>query len=173
MHNDDAMKRSTSLVTISRREFCAAVGLASAAGLVIAGCSSDGAQQMLDASVLPPDAGSGSGSGTCGTGTDVGAPTSFVLNTPMYVASGRFFVVRDSGGLFAVSARCTHQGVTIAVSGSQYRCPAHGATFTFSGAVTGGPTNTALVHFSMCLLPHGHVGVSTGTMVPATTRLMA
>ncbi|HEX7700077.1 MAG TPA: Rieske (2Fe-2S) protein [Kofleriaceae bacterium] len=146
------------------------IGLASAAGVVIAGCSSDGSQQAPDASVLPPDA--GSGSATCGTGTDVGAPTAFVLNTPMYFSSGKFFVVRDSGGLFAVSARCTHQGVTILVSGSQYRCPSHGATFMFNGTVTGGPTSTSLVHFSMCTLANGHVGVMAGTTVPASTRLM-
>jgi nitrite reductase/ring-hydroxylating ferredoxin subunit len=97
----------------------------------------------------------------------------FVLNTPVYIASGRFFVVRDSGGLFAVSARCTHQGVTIAVSGSQYRCPAHGATFSFNGSVTGGPTSVSLSHFSMCLLANGHVGVAPATVVPASTRLMA
>jgi nitrite reductase/ring-hydroxylating ferredoxin subunit len=165
------MKRSSSLVTISRREFCAVVGLAGAAGLVIVGCSSDTSQQNPDASVPPPDA-AGSGSATCGTGTDVGAPTAFVLNTPMYFSSGRFFVVRDSGGLFAVSARCTHQGVTIAVSGSQYRCPSHGATFMFNGTVTGGPTSTSLPHFSMCMLANGHVGVMAGTTVPAATRLM-
>jgi nitrite reductase/ring-hydroxylating ferredoxin subunit len=165
------MKRSSSLVTISRREFCAAIGLASAAGFVIVGCSSDGtSQQTPDASLPPPDA--GSGSATCGTGTDVGAPTAFVLDTPMYFSSGKFFVVRDSGGLFAVSARCTHQGVTIAVSGSQYRCPSHGATFMFNGTVTGGPTSTSLPHFSMCTLANGHVGVMPGTTVPAATRLM-
>jgi nitrite reductase/ring-hydroxylating ferredoxin subunit len=165
------MKRSSSLVTISRREFCAVVGLATAAGVVI-GCSSNGSPQSPDASVPPPDA-SGSGSGTCGTGTDVGAPTAFVLNTPKYFATGNFFVVRDSGGLFAVSARCTHQGVTVAVSGTEYRCPAHGATFMFNGTVTGGPTSTSLSHFSMCLLSNGHVGVAAGTTVPAATRLMA
>ena|SRR5450432_3421474 len=166
------MKRSSSLVSLvslSRREFCAAVGLATAGGLVIVGCSSD-SQQSPDAS-LPPDAGSGS-SGTCGTGTDVGLPATFTLNTPVYIASGRFFVVRDSGGLFAVSARCTHQGVTVGISGSQYRCPAHGATFMFNGTVTGGPTSTSLSHFSMCTLANGHVGVAPGTTVPAATRLM-
>ncbi|MEO8840407.1 MAG: Rieske (2Fe-2S) protein [Kofleriaceae bacterium] len=95
----------------------------------------------------------------------------FTLNTPVYIASGRFFVVRDSAGLFAVSARCTHQGVTVAISGTQYRCPAHGATFMFNGTVTGGPASSSLVHFSMCTLGNGHVGVST-TTVPASTRLM-
>ncbi|MEO8840966.1 MAG: Rieske (2Fe-2S) protein [Kofleriaceae bacterium] len=164
------MKRSTHL-TISRREFCVAIGLATAGGLVIVGCSSEGSQLPPDASQLPLDAG-GSGSSSCGTGTDVGAPATFTLNTPVYVASGRFFVVRDSGGLFAVSARCTHQGVTVAISGSQYRCPAHGATFMFNGTVTGGPATTSLVHFSMCTLANGHVGVSTTTTVPASTRLM-
>jgi len=165
------MKRAPGLLTLSRREFCAAVGLA-AGGLAIVGCSSDGTSQLgPDGSVPPPDA-SGSGSATCGTGTDVGPPMMFTLNTPVYVASGKFFVVRDSGGLFAVSARCTHQGVTIAVSGSQYRCPAHGAMFAFSGTVTGGPASVSLSHFSMCTLANGHVGVLAGTTVPAATRLM-
>src|SRR5664279_5413028 len=66
------MKRSSSLVTITRREFCAAVGFASAAGLVIAGCSSDGSPQAPDASVLPLPASGGSteASGACGDPSD-------------------------------------------------------------------------------------------------------
>jgi cytochrome b6-f complex iron-sulfur subunit len=159
-----AMKRPPGLVTLSRRDFCSVLGLASAAGVVIS-CSSDSSGTTPDAAKAQPDA------GTCATGTDVGAPASFQMNTPVYNAAGRFFVVRDANGLYAVSARCTHQGVAVVTSGSSFRCPAHGATFTFDGAVTGGPTFTPLPHLSMCLLANGHVGVSANVTVPATTRL--
>jgi Rieske Fe-S protein len=164
------MKRSPALSCISRREFCAAIGLATG-GLVIAGCSSDSGNGTPDATTTPDAAGSGGGGACATSGTDVGSASTFVLNTPVYVASGRFFVVRDSGGLFAVSARCTHQGVTVAVSGAQYRCPAHGATFKFDGTVTSGPASTSLVHYAMCTLANGHIGVSATTTVSAATRL--
>ena len=105
--------------------------------------------------------------------TDVGAASTFTLNTPVYHSSGNFFVVRDSNGLYALSSRCTHQGVTVQTSGGQFYCPAHGATFTYNGAVTGGPTSTALPHYAMCTLANGHVAVVTSQTVSASQRLVA
>ena len=124
-----------------------------------------------DAAEHPPDATEVASSCT-GTPQDCGAPSSITTSTPT-LFSNKFFVCRDANGIFAVTAKCTHQGATMEVSGSEFYCPRHGAEFTFAGAVISGPTNTALAHYSVCLLPNGHVGVDTSTKVAASTRLDA
>jgi cytochrome b6-f complex iron-sulfur subunit len=180
------MRRAHGLVEVSRRDFCAMA--AACGGLAIAGCVDGGANVVgtgpLGGGPGGPDAGTHTGDGsmvtnpdggsgaTCSpSATDVGAPATFTLNTPKYF-SGKYFVVRDSGGLYAVSSLCTHEGATNAVFGTNFRCPRHGALFTFNGAIVSGPVSKVLVHYSMCTLANGHVGVMT-TIVSAATRLVA
>jgi cytochrome b6-f complex iron-sulfur subunit len=156
------MKRSDALIAISRRQFCS--GLAGCVGIIAAaGCGSSDAQ-MVDAP--------GSG-GVCSTATalDVGTPSTFALNTPVYFAAGFVFVVRDANGLYALTARCPHQGFTTRVEGSFFVCPRHGSEFSFDGAVLTGPAFQPLVHFAMCTLDNGHVGVFTSQTVPDSQRL--
>jgi Rieske Fe-S protein len=48
-------------------------------------------------------------------------------------------LVRTGAASFAAfSLRCPHQGATVEVQGSSFRCPAHGARFNGSGTWTGG-----------------------------------
>lgn len=116
-----------------------------------------------------PDASSGP---VCtGSPTDVGAASAFTTGSPTYVSSGRFFVVRDSGGVYALTALCTHEGATCQVQSGEFYCPRHGATFTYDGAILGGPVSRPLVHYSMCVMSNGHLGVDTSTTVSSTTRL--
>ena len=159
------MKRPGGLVTISRRQFC--TGLAGGVGIAaLSACA--------DSPHADPDGGNGSG-GVCGAaGTlDVGAPSSFVMNTPVYFADGFVFVVRDANGLYALTARCPHQGFTTRVDGSDFVCPRHGSLFSLDGAVLTGPATMPLVHFAMCMLDNGHVGVLTTQTVADTERLNA
>lgn len=186
------MKRAEGLLVVTRRGFCG--GVASCLGLAIAGCTDGDTSVVQTGGLSGPDgehsgSGSGSGSGTIDAGvpgdggtaatcpstgaTDVGSPSAFVLNKPVYFSSGNFFVVRDSGGLYALTARCTHQGVTVEALTSEFYCPAHGATFDFDGTVTGGPALTNLVHYEMCMLSNGHVGVVKSQTVSQSQRLMA
>ena len=109
----------------------------------------------------PPDA--AIGPACTGSATDVGTAATFVTGTPVYFASGRFFVVRDAGGLYALTARCTHEGVTCRVSSGEFLCPRHGAQFRFDGAIISGPVSQPLAHFAMCILANGNVGVTTTT----------
>ena len=162
------MRRTPELVTFTRREVCG--GLAVCVGAaVVAGCGGDSSGVTADA---PPDTG-GSG-GACATGAaDVGAPTTFTTNKPVYFSTGNFFVVRDAGGLYALTARCTHEGATTVAQTSDFYCPRHGAMFDFNGTVTRGPAVTPLIHYAMCMLPNGHVGVNTTMTVAKTTRLSA
>lgn len=159
-----AMKRPDALFTISRRQFCSGlagcVGIAAAAGC---GGSSDG--PVIDA---PPQAG-----GVCPTtgAVDVGAPSAFLLNMPVYVSTGFLFIVRDANGLYALTARCPHQGFTTKVEGAYFVCPRHGSEFSFDGAVLTGPATQPLVHYAMCTLDNGHVGVLTSQTVSDSQRL--
>ncbi|HUJ59181.1 MAG TPA: Rieske (2Fe-2S) protein [Kofleriaceae bacterium] len=187
------MKRAEGLVvTVSRREFC--TGLASCLGIAsLASCIDSstviqtgplGGPEGSGSNPDMPDAGSGSNPPPPGDGgvqptcpssgvTDVGAPTTFQTNTPVYFSSGGFFVVRDSGGLYALTSKCTHEGATIEVQGSDFYCPRHGAKFTFDGDVVSGPVFTGLVHYAMCTLAGGHVGVIKSQTVSETQRLNA
>jgi cytochrome b6-f complex iron-sulfur subunit len=183
------MRRTDKLVEISRRDFCAFASL----GLVVAGCT-DGSSGVVQTGPLgtepdapqgsPPDARPGSpdarpgnpdaaGGPVCGSGaTDVGAASTFVSGSPKRFSSG-YFVVRDSGGLYAVSSICTHEGATCTVSSGVFYCPRHGAEFTFNGDVISGPVFTGLVHYAMCFMPNGNVGVIKSQQVSQSQRLVA
>jgi cytochrome b6-f complex iron-sulfur subunit len=158
------MKRPDALVTLSRRHFCS--GLAGCAGLaVVVGCGSSGGGT---------DAPPGSG-GVCPTtgALDVGAPSTFMMDMPVYFAMGFVFVVRDASGLYALTARCPHQGFTTRIEGTLFVCPRHGSQFSLEGAVLTGPATQPLVHYAMCKLDNGNVGVLTSQMVDDSVRLDA
>ena len=172
--------------TLDRRGFCQLLG-ACAAGLALAACT-DGSDAVETGPLggdqpdaaggthdAPVQGGDGGGSGsTCGTSPqDVGMPNAFNMNTATLF--GTFFLVRDSRGLYAVSSQCTHRtGVTIGNIGSQeFRCPRHGATYKYDGTIISGPVTRGLVHYAICLLPNGHVGVSASQTVPTDVRLSA
>ena len=88
-------------------------------------------------------------------------------------SGGNFFVVRDAGGLYVVSARCTHEGATCTVQTNQFYCPRHAAKFDLNGGPVSGPVVTALSHFAMCTLANGRVGVIITMKVAKTDRLVA
>lgn len=182
------MRRAKALIELSRREFCGFVCL----GAAFAAACTDGETGAIqtgglngsdgtappDGSVGPTDGStgdSGMSAGACsGTYVDVGAASSFVANKPQKFGSPNyFFVMRDANGLYALTSKCTHEHVVVNDTGSQYFCPAHGAQFTYNGAVISGPTSTPLTHYAMCTLPNGHVGVQTSIHVSASTRLVA
>ena len=168
---------------LSRRDFCALACLTLATSCVDGNTRAietgglDGSDGTLppDASTIIPPGDGGVVAGACsGTNIDVGLATSFVANIPKLFASPNYFyVIRDSNGLYALTSKCSHQHVQLNISGTQFHCPAHGADFTFNGAVIDGPTNKVLVHYAMCTLPNGHVGVQTAMQVTAATRLVA
>ena len=110
-----------------------------------------------------------SGLGGCskGQGTSVLAPTNvdFILdltqsaNQPLTTAGG--FVYRNGiiiaqtlgGQYIAVSQTCTHQNFTVTyVPGNHdFYCSGHGASFSESGQVTGGPARRPLATYQTSL----------------------
>lgn len=53
----------------------------------------------------------------------------------------RIFLIRDGGGLAALSSTCSHLGCSVRWDGASrlFRCPCHGGTYRPDGAVAGGP----------------------------------
>lgn len=83
-------------------------------------------------------------------------------------------IARDSGGLYAMTVTCTHQGCEVEPSGSGnsvvLNCPCHGSRFDRNGAVVRGPAGAPLVHFAVDVDSAGNVTVHGGTQVDASTR---
>lgn len=106
----------------------------------------------------------------CTRGGDVGAVTAFAVNTWTSVRAMGIIVGRDSGGLYAFSALCTHSGCVVTVnSDGTSDCPCHNSRFDANGRVTRGPASSDLQHFAV-LVCAGRVRVDQGAIVAATTR---
>ena len=83
---------------------------------------------------------------------------------------------RDAGGLYAMTAVCTHQGCLVSVVGAapqSLSCPCHGSTFSNTGAVTGGPARAPLQHFQVQVAASGAVTVCDGVPVASNARTPA
>ncbi len=85
-------------------------------------------------------------------------PTRFVLGTPADFPPGSvtlregIFVLRDSAGLFAVKAECSHLGCRIRWNAGEavFDCPCHGSRYDQRGGYLSGPARKPLtpVHLS-------------------------
>jgi Rieske Fe-S protein len=82
---------------------------------------------------------------------------------------------RDSGGIYALSLICTHEGCDISNSGfvaaSGIQCDCHGAVFDAQGNVLRGPARSSLVHFAVTEDAAGQLTIHTDQEVPSATRL--
>jgi Rieske Fe-S protein len=123
----------------------------------------------------PPDAGASRPAASCGNGgfSTGRAASAFAMGTGTYFSAVRAFVCRDGGGLYALSASCTHAGVTINFSNNSggFHCPAHGSNFDLQGGVTRGPANNPLRHFLVCVGPDGTVQIDVRTTVGSSARV--
>jgi cytochrome b6-f complex iron-sulfur subunit len=84
----------------------------------------------------------------------------------------RLWVYSDSGGLYAISAICTHLGCTVAAQeGGGFFCPCHGSRFGPSGTVVAGPAPRPLVHLELFVSPDGQLVVDQQKEVGPQVRL--
>lgn len=68
-----------------------------------------------------------------------------------FAYDGNVLIIRSSDTNYtALSTICTHQGCTVAYNSSTKRlvCPCHGAIYSNTGAVIGGPTSTPLTMYT-------------------------
>ena len=102
---------------------------------------------------------------------DVGSVTDYPLFSATRFREGRVIVLRDHGGVMAVSASCTHQGCLLTLESDELTCPCHGSTFTPEGEPIAGPATRALPHYKVTLIQNRLV-VDPQQQVPAVDRLV-
>ncbi|HVT09574.1 MAG TPA: Rieske (2Fe-2S) protein [Polyangia bacterium] len=83
-------------------------------------------------------------------------------------------VARDAGGVYAMSAVCTHEGCLLNESSDTIAaglsCPCHGSTFDGAGNVTRGPARAPLQHYAVMIGADGSLTVDGDQPVAASTR---
>ncbi len=110
-------------------------------------------------------------------------PTTFTAGSPLDYPEGtvRFdrerkaYVVGAAGGVYAMSAVCTHLGcITRYVADeSAIACPCHGSRFDVEGNVTHGPAPRPLPWLEVKLDDKGQLVVDTSVIIPRGKVLKA
>lgn len=82
-------------------------------------------------------------------------------------------VMRDEGGVRAISLVCTHLGCIVTTKDKGgWECPCHGSKFDAKGNVTGGPAPKGLNWLEVSRLPNGKLVVNTDKIVSQATRFV-
>lgn len=93
----------------------------------------------------------------------------------LHVLSSNVAVGRDSKGLFAMSAICTHAGCILEDNAGTIAaglfCPCHGSTFDGDGQVTAGPARSPLQHYQVTVASDGSVTVDGSKPVSGDVRV--
>jgi Rieske Fe-S protein len=116
-------------------------------------------------------------------GEQVGKPTAYATNGLHIVTNKSVLIGRDAGGLYALTAVCTHAGCDMAavdsqgpfgqLSGGDIICLCHGSAFGPTGSVVQGPAHQSLRAFALALGCDGNLYVNTKQTVATTVRLNA
>ena len=84
---------------------------------------------------------------------DLNSPGNSALHsTNGYVIAnaGNTIVINTGSGYRALSLICTHNGCIVTYAGTRgFACPCHGATYSTTGAVTGGPAPSNLPSYTV------------------------
>jgi nitrite reductase/ring-hydroxylating ferredoxin subunit len=122
-------------------------------------------------------AGTGGAAGsqaTCLGALAAGNASTVSVGFLVLIGGSGFVLARDSAGLYAMSAICTHQGCGMNVVGAASQqslyCPCHGSAFSGNGAVTRGPARRPLQHYQIDVAANGDLTVCVGEPVASTTR---
>jgi len=105
---------------------------------------------------------------------DGGNVSDLALSDPRTLAEP-VVVIRDDGGVYAMTTICTHAQCDMSHSGSisaaGLHCSCHGSSFDLQGNATQGPARTPLAHYAVDIDAGGEITVQAGEVVPADRRV--
>lgn len=96
------------------------------------------------------------------------------------IAAGSALLGRDAGGIYAMTAICTHLGCDLTAAGGVIgddgviTCGSpcgHGSRYDLSGSVVGGPTTRPLQHWLVTVDEAGDITIEVGAEVDAAERV--
>ena len=133
-----------------------------------------GAGALLLLRALP---GCGQNTGSPPTGPVSAGNLAAVKVNSLEIMSSNVVIGRDSNGLYAMSAICTHAGCVLEDSAGTIAagltCPCHGSAFDGNGAVIQGPARSPLQHYQVTVAADGSITADGGKPVAATVRTPA
>jgi cytochrome b6-f complex iron-sulfur subunit len=149
----------TTRPAISRRDFCAAAGLAACA-LASGGAGVVFVDFLKPRALFEPP-----------TAFSAGPPDAIAVGSVVTNVEQRAYVIRLAEGFRALSAVCTHLGCITRFQPDRniIACPCHGSQFTLAGDVVAGPAPRPLRWLQMSLSDKGELIVDTAIEVPAGT----
>jgi Rieske Fe-S protein len=135
--------------------------------LVLVGASAGAAAAV----VALPACGPATGSPPTGP---VAAGNMSALSVGTMLVMSNVVVARDAGGVYAMSAVCTHEGCLLddnsRTTTGGLSCACHGSTFDAAGNVTRGPARMPLPHYAVTIASDGSITVDGSQPVSPSTR---
>jgi Rieske Fe-S protein len=152
---------------LDRRTFCQGA-LAAGLGLAACRCGGGGGSSTPSSQQPPPASGA-----VTTTDTKAGLLADAAGTTHDYRNLGGFLLIRDSGGIYAMTTVCTHMGCTVDLPvGTVITCPCHGSQYDLGGGNLQGPATMPLVHYAVTEpTPGADLVVHKDQVVSASTRL--
>jgi cytochrome b6-f complex iron-sulfur subunit len=104
-----------------------------------------------------------------------GNPDLYPVNSVTILQEQQVYIVRTSGGFYAVSAVCTHLGCVTQwkPEANMIACPCHGSKFNPEGTKIEGPAPRPLPHYSITLTADGELQVDKLQTIKADQVLRA
>ncbi len=146
----------------SRRDWLGLVAICSALGTFVVALI--GALRLPMPSVFPESQ----------SRMKLGKPDAFPLGSTTNLKEASVWIVREEdGGMYALSAVCTHLGcVAMREEDGSFLCPCHGSVFEADGAVVAGPAPGGLPWLELSVSADGQIVVDKTRTVAPGTRLM-
>jgi Rieske Fe-S protein len=107
-----------------------------------------------------------------------GNVSDLTVGTLKAVSAAPAAIGRDSGGIYAMTLVCTHEGCDLrtsqggSVTPTRIHCGCHGSEYNGQGAVLLPPSTRPLDHLDVTVDPSGALTIHGDTVVPANARLI-
>ena len=156
MPDDPAERPLKEMDESTRRDFLARIGVGACAAAVVG--SGVVTLDYMKPKVLfePP------------TTFRAGSPVDYPEGTVRFNKAQKAYVIGGAGGVYALSAVCTHLGCITRFLSDEgvIACPCHGSRFDLEGNVSHGPAPRPLPWLEVTTDPQGNLVVDTSIVIP-------